>query len=175
MAKERESGSSGVADRIYTIPLRKGWLNTRYHGRANRSVNDIKRFLIRHLKTDDVRISARLNELIWKRGNSKPPASVKVKVSVKGGIATARLPEEVVIEKKDKKPEPKSKIEELKQRAEDMKSGKKDEGKKETKEPITEKIREEVKESPVKKVREEMVSKSPTVEKPKKEESNSKQ
>jgi large subunit ribosomal protein L31e len=193
MAKEKET----PVERVYTIPLRKGRSNTPAGKKANRSVNDVKRFVSRHLKTDDVRISTRLNALIWKRGNSKPPARVKVKVSVKEGIATARLSDEIVLEKKkEKKPEPKNKIEELKQKAEEMKAGK-DAAKKDIKEDaikqdekgsikdrITgfvkeieadEDIKEEAKESPVKKVREETVNKNdPVKEKPKKDESNSK-
>jgi len=176
MAKEKEISSSGIADRIYTIPLKKGWLNTRAQGRTNRSVNEIKRFLVRHLKTDDVRISGRLNELVWKRGNSKPPASVKVKVSLKEGIATARLPDEIVIEKKSKKPEPKNKIEELKQKAEDLKAGKKDESKKEADTKAAEQKKEEA-EQPKQEIPKKAEEKEgpKAEEKPKKEESNSKQ
>jgi large subunit ribosomal protein L31e len=123
MAKDKPASSD---DRIYTIPLRAGWSTVPSHKRANRAVNEIKSFVSKHAKTDETRVSHKLNTYIWKRGNSKPPASVKVKVSVKAGLATARLPDELVIEKKKegKKPVPKNKIEELKQKAEEMKAGK---------------------------------------------------
>jgi len=121
MAKEKLAVSS---DRIYTIPLSKRRSKTPLNARAKRTVNDIKRLLEKRAKTDQVKVSPGLNALVWKRGISKPPAKVKVKVSVKDGVATARLPEEIVLEKKAGKKVPKSKIEELKEKADGMKSGK---------------------------------------------------
>jgi len=179
MAKEKQAVP---AERVYTIPLRAGRSSTPAGSKAGRTVNDVKRFVSRHAKADDVKISARLNALIWKRGIRKPPAKVKVKVSVKDGIATARLPDEIVIEKKEKKPsEPKGKIEELRQKAEEMKAGKKDgkgaakrdakdaekqEGKASLKDrfkgfvkEIEDDTKEEFKESPVKKMLDEKAKK----------------
>lgn len=132
MAKEK---SAIPGDRIYTIPLRRSWSGVPAGQRANRAVNEIKGFLVKHMNAEDVRLSEKLNKLIWSKGNSKPPAKVKVKVSVKEGLAAARLPDEIIIEKKEdkKKPAaPQNKIEELRQKAEAMRS-KKSEDKKESK------------------------------------------
>jgi large subunit ribosomal protein L31e len=124
MAKEKAASP----DRVYTIPLRKAWIGAPAGKKANMTVNGIKRFITKHTKAGDVRVSMKLNSLVWKRGINKPPAKVKVKVSIKDGVATARLPDEIVIKKKEKKPsaEPKTKMEELKQKAEQMRSKKDD-------------------------------------------------
>jgi large subunit ribosomal protein L31e len=91
------------SERVYTIPLRAGFLKTRRQDRANRSARMIRGFLSKHVEAGEIKISPRLNQILWKRGNSKPPPSVKVKVRVDDGIATARLPDELVIEKKPEK------------------------------------------------------------------------
>jgi len=49
----------------------------------------------------------------------KPPSRIKVKVSVKDGVVTARLPEEIEIKKEEKK----GKLEGLKKKAEAIKKG----------------------------------------------------
>ncbi|RLI96689.1 MAG: hypothetical protein DRO99_04060 [Candidatus Aenigmatarchaeota archaeon] len=101
-------------ERMYVISLKRDWQKTRRDGRANRSVNVIREYLEKHLKTDNIKISSKLNESLWKRGNSKPPAKVKVKVTESDDVFTVRLPDEVVIEKKEEK---KSKVAGLKERA----------------------------------------------------------
>jgi large subunit ribosomal protein L31e len=117
MAKEKAVES---VERVYTIPLRRGWSKAPANIRTNRAVNDIKRFLSKHVKVDDVKVSPRLNGLLWKRGSSRPPASVKVKVSVEEETVTARLPDEVVVEKKG---ESKGRLEGLKDKAKALQGG----------------------------------------------------
>ena len=91
------------AERIYTIPLRREWLKQTRIQRSNRAIHAIQNFLTRHLKATEVKISPRLNELVWKRGAEKPPAKVRVKASKDAeGVVTARLPEEMVIKEEPK-------------------------------------------------------------------------
>ncbi|MBI4020781.1 MAG: hypothetical protein HY369_00910 [Candidatus Aenigmarchaeota archaeon] len=93
-----------MADRVYTIPLRASWVVHPRISRVNRSVNVIRAYLERHAKVDEVKLSAGINEYLWISGAKKPPGAIKVVVSVKEGIAHARLPEEKVAlpEKKGK-------------------------------------------------------------------------
>ena len=192
MAKEK---AEKVDERMYTIPLRREWQVVPAKKRANRTVRGIRSFVTKHTKAEDVKVSSRLNQLVWKHGIKNPPASVKVKVSIKEGVATARLPEEIVIEKKKeaKKPAPKNKIEELKQKAEGMKS-KKEEGKEaaakqEGKESMKDRIKgfvKEIEDGPEEESKGSQTKKNEgkpadakqetkAEEKPKKDESNSKQ
>jgi len=101
MAKEKSKEPTG--ERIYTVPLRKEWLKAPRNKRGSRAVSTLKHFLFRHMKAADVKISQRLNEAIWTRGIQKPPAKIKTKTSIDAeGIVTVRLPEEMVIAKKEK-------------------------------------------------------------------------
>ncbi|MBS3155301.1 60S ribosomal protein L31 [Candidatus Woesearchaeota archaeon] len=66
-------------ERIYVIPLRRAFLNAPIYKRTKRAVSEIRIFITRHMKVDEVRIGSKLNELLWKKGNENPPAKVKVK------------------------------------------------------------------------------------------------
>ncbi|MBR9700317.1 hypothetical protein GOV11_00440 [Candidatus Woesearchaeota archaeon] len=79
-------------ERTYTIPLRKGFMNTPRYKRAKKAVTTLRAFLVRHMKTEDVRIGQHLNEFIWQDGIKSPPPRVKVTVSkTKDGIVQAEL------------------------------------------------------------------------------------
>ncbi len=116
MAKKETSVSE---ERIYVIPIRREWLKVPRNQRGKRAVNAIRNFLSRHMHSDDIRLSQKLNERIWKSGIKKPPSKVKVKVSVKDGMVTARLPEEIEITKGEKK----GKLEGLKKKMGGIKKG----------------------------------------------------
>ncbi len=88
-------------ERTYTIPLRKGWLKAPKYKRAKKAVNTVKEFLIRHMKSEDVRLMPELNLEIWKHGMKNPPSRVKVNV-VKDdkGVVRAQLFGAKIAEKK---------------------------------------------------------------------------
>ncbi|MEN6329228.1 MAG: 50S ribosomal protein L31e [Methanobacteriales archaeon] len=67
-------------ERVYTIPLRdvKKVPRTKRSPRATRYVRD---FIQRHMKSDDVKIDASVNEKIWERGIQKIPPRIKVKAT----------------------------------------------------------------------------------------------
>jgi len=96
----------GGSERVYTIPLRKEWLKSPRAKRGKKAINTIKVFLSRHMHSDNIKISKKLNESVWKRGIKKPPAKIKVMVKESEGVVTASLPDEVSIKEKiSKKPE----------------------------------------------------------------------
>ena len=82
-------------EKFYKIPLRKKWVKVSRIDRVNTSVDVIKFYLVRHTKTQEIKISPLLNESLWTRGAKKPPAFAKIKV-VKNekGVVNAMLPEE---------------------------------------------------------------------------------
>ncbi len=66
--------------RHYTIPLRAAWAVPRTR-RAKRAVNEIKKFVGRHMKVQDdetIWIDTPVNEKIWERGIQKPPRRVHI-------------------------------------------------------------------------------------------------
>ena len=78
MAKKTEA----PVEKVYVIPLRKAVIATRRVMRAKKAVGTIKLFIMRHTRSKDVRLSQQLNHYLWAHGAKKPPAKVKVKVSV---------------------------------------------------------------------------------------------
>ncbi len=79
-------------ERTYIIPLRKGWLKAPRYRRAKKAVNTLKEFLVRHMKSEDVRLMPELNLEVWKHGMKNPPSRVKVNVSKDDkGVVKAQL------------------------------------------------------------------------------------
>ncbi len=92
-----EIQATGIAmERMYTIPLRGGWLKKPRSKRAPRAIRDIRTFIARHTKAEQIIISKALNQAVWASGIQRPPAKVKVKVVVEGGRASVTLPDEIV-------------------------------------------------------------------------------
>jgi large subunit ribosomal protein L31e len=69
-------------ERVYTVPLRKGFKLTARHKKAKKAVTTLIEFLARHMKTDikNVYIGRNLNKELWKHGIKNPPGKVKVVV-----------------------------------------------------------------------------------------------
>lgn len=77
---------------IYTIPLR-GVYELPRPNRAKKAVRIVKEFLVRHTKSDSIKLDPSISEAIWARGIEKPPRRVKVKVTEEEGKVTATLTE----------------------------------------------------------------------------------
>lgn len=90
-------------ERVYTIPLRSGWLKTPRARRSNKAVRMVRDFVKKHTKSTDVKISKGVNELIFSHGFKKPPAKIKVEVKGDFSKVNVKLPGEVLPEKKEKK------------------------------------------------------------------------
>lgn len=83
-----------VVERIYVISLRDAYEASRTR-RAKRAMSLIRKFAQRHMKGEEVRISSRVNELIWSRGAEKPPRRITVLIRKDSdGIIHVMLPEE---------------------------------------------------------------------------------
>lgn len=67
-------------EREYVIPLRKQTLHVPRYRRASKAAKTVREFLIRHMKTKEVRLGQELNMHLWERGIKNPPTRVKVKV-----------------------------------------------------------------------------------------------
>jgi large subunit ribosomal protein L31e len=68
-------------ERVYTIPLRREYRKAAIWRRTKRAMNEVRTFLSKHMKSDDVRIGTDVNEFLWKHGGKNPPHKVKVTVT----------------------------------------------------------------------------------------------
>src|SRR3989344_3275314 len=112
-------------ERIYTIPLRREFRKAPIYRRTKRALKEVKEFLARHMKAEEVKIGKYLNLELWKHGRKNPPAKIKIKavkdiikvkdkdvIVVKAELINA--PVEIVKEEKTKKKEGKVQVEEKK-------------------------------------------------------------
>ena len=78
-AEEGEEEIEVVEEKVYTIPLRHVWVVTPRGKRAPRAVRDVRNFVSRHMKAEEVSISNEVNEAIWARSINKPPRKIAVR------------------------------------------------------------------------------------------------
>lgn len=70
-----------IDERIYTVPLRRAyWTGSRLR-RSNRAIRILRKFVERHMKPEEIVISAEVNEKIWSRGIQKPPRRVRIRAT----------------------------------------------------------------------------------------------
>src|SRR5579872_2174864 len=80
--------------RVYTVPLARAWITAR-HRRTRRAVNILREFAEHHMKSSEIKIDTELNEELWKRGITKPPRRITVKMEKdEDGVVTISLPKE---------------------------------------------------------------------------------
>ena len=110
-------------ERIYTVPFGKAYDYIRTK-RAMRVVKMLRAFLSRHFKVDEkaVRISAGVNDAIWRDGMQKPPRKMKIRGVLEDGHLMAWLIGEEEANKKSLDAKKKAAEEKAKKRSE----GKKD-------------------------------------------------
>src|SRR3989338_977192 len=75
MAKKE---STPAIERTYNVPLRKEYRKAPNWKRTPKAVVALKEFLVRHMKSEDIRIGNDVNRLIWKHGIQNPPHHVKI-------------------------------------------------------------------------------------------------
>ena len=79
---EKEPGEEEievVEEKIYTIPIgRLGYATDRGH-RSPKAVRDVRAYVARHMRADEVSISNEINQAIWRRGINKPPRKITVR------------------------------------------------------------------------------------------------
>jgi large subunit ribosomal protein L31e len=80
-------------ERIYTIPLRHA-----HHGkaskRADRAIKDVRTFLERHMKSEQIWVSNEINETLWARGKYTIPSKIRVRATrFADGVVEVTLPD----------------------------------------------------------------------------------
>ncbi len=147
-------------ERNYIIPLRREFQKVPGYRKAEKAVSATKKFLIKHMKTDNVKLGRHLNMELWKNGPKNPPHKVEVSVEIikdkeEGDYAYAEL---VGVKKEQLKFEKVVKKEGLAGKLESVVGTKKDpkkEEEKKVKEEVIKKGEEEKKVEKVQEVKEE--------------------
>ena len=67
-------------ERVYIIPLRDVKRVPRTI-RSPKAVRIVREFLMKHMKSEDIKIDNSVNEKIWERGIQKVPPKIKVKAT----------------------------------------------------------------------------------------------
>ncbi len=102
-------------EREYNIPLRSEFRKVPIYKRAKKAMTAVRSFLVKHMKSEDVKLGRHLNEKVWERGIKNPPHHIAVKVTKdENGTVYAEL--------KDAPVERKSKIELKKEKVEAKKA-----------------------------------------------------
>ncbi|MHC1568279.1 MAG: 50S ribosomal protein L31e [Candidatus Syntropharchaeia archaeon] len=82
-----------MEERIYTIPLKNAKKAPRWK-RSKRAIKEVRDYLSRHMKSEEVYLDPSINEKIWERGAQKPPSKIRVKARIEDGVVKAELMKE---------------------------------------------------------------------------------
>jgi large subunit ribosomal protein L31e len=83
-----------LQEHIYIIPLRDSRRAPRWK-RSNTAIKDIRKYLARHMKSEDVKLDRSINEKVWDRGSTKPPSKIRIRaMKMEDGQVQAELAEE---------------------------------------------------------------------------------
>lgn len=98
-------------EKTFIIPLRKGTQKAPKYRRSKKAINVLREYLVKHMKTNEIRIGKSINLKIWEHGIRNPPHKLKVTVTKDDkGVVTAEL-FGAKIEKKEEAKDEKSKEE----------------------------------------------------------------
>jgi len=83
-----------LQEHIYIIPLRDTRRAPRWK-RSNTAMKDIRKYLAKHMKSEDVKLDRSINEKVWERGSTKPPTKIRIRaMKMEDGQVQAELAEE---------------------------------------------------------------------------------
>ncbi|TAJ44819.1 50S ribosomal protein L31e [Methanofollis fontis] len=83
-----------LKEQIYVVPLRNARRAPRWK-RCNVAVKDIRAYLARHMKSEEIKLDSSINEKVWERGSKKPPSHIRVRaMKFEDGQVQAELAEE---------------------------------------------------------------------------------
>jgi large subunit ribosomal protein L31e len=68
-----------ILERVYNVPLRREWLKTPKYKRAKKAVKALHEFMMKHMKSQNVKIGKYANLKIWEHGMRNPPHHINVK------------------------------------------------------------------------------------------------
>jgi large subunit ribosomal protein L31e len=138
MAKKEETAKI-VLERNYNVPLRKEFQKVASWRKTEKAVTALRKFVVKHMKSDNVFFGKYVNKELWKHGIKNPPHHVKIsaKKDEKGKIVVelAELPAKAKRELEKQKTVDKKKEEKEAEKKKAEEATKKPEAKKEEKVP----------------------------------------
>ncbi|MBI5073413.1 60S ribosomal protein L31 [Candidatus Woesearchaeota archaeon] len=107
-------------ERTYNIPLRQEYMKVANYRRTEKAARALRAFIVKHMKSEDVKIGKFLNEFVWMHGMKNPPHHVKVNlVKIPEGTVYVELfGKPLKIGKEEKKEKEKTAKEDKKETAE---------------------------------------------------------
>jgi len=156
MAKKEETPKT-VLERNYNVPLRREFLKVASWRRTEKAVTALRKFVVKHMKSDNVILGKYVNMELWKHGIKNPPHHVKIsaKKDDKGKVVVEleKLPAKAKreLEKQEKSKKETKKAEEKKAeeaKKEEKAPEKQEQAKKEEKEELKETKKELPKQTP---------------------------
>ena len=80
-------------EKIFVIPLR-GVKKAPHYKRARRAAKVVRKYLAKHMKSEEIKLDPKINEKLFERGVKKPPTKIRVKaVKDEDGLVNASLVE----------------------------------------------------------------------------------
>jgi ribosomal protein L31E len=76
---EEEEEIEIVEEKFYDLNLRRIWTAPR-EKRTPRAIRYVRQYAAQRMKTDNVSLSEETNSLLWRRGISKPPRKIRIRV-----------------------------------------------------------------------------------------------
>lgn len=76
--KDKKQEKKIVLERTYNVPLRKEFLKVPKSRRSKKALKALKEFLIRHMKSDKVKIGRHANMKVWQDGIRNPPHHIQI-------------------------------------------------------------------------------------------------
>jgi|SRR3989344_543218 len=109
-------------ERTYNVPLRRACEKAPLYKRAKTALRVLKEFMVRHMKSENIKIGRHANLKIWEKGIKHPPHHIKVTaIKDKDGLVRVELAGRTYEDKgketkkeEKKKEEPKKEIKEKK-------------------------------------------------------------
>jgi len=108
-----------MPEKVFNIPLREAFEKPRTK-RAKIALKIIKDFLVKHMKTENIKIGKSINNAVWKKGIQKPPRKIRIHAIKEENVAYTELlgveiktpTKEELLKKEEKKKEKEKKIKE---------------------------------------------------------------
>jgi large subunit ribosomal protein L31e len=73
MAKKEQ-----IIERTYNVPLRKEYQKVPRWRKTKKAVKALREFLVRHMKSENIKLDEDVNNELWKHGIRNPPHHLKV-------------------------------------------------------------------------------------------------
>lgn len=77
----KNNTSKKVLERTYNVPLRREYQKVAYWKRTKKAVTAMRQFIIKHMKSENVKLGKELNDKLWQHGIRNPPHHVKITVT----------------------------------------------------------------------------------------------